>query len=696
MFVALVLAGGGEVSPVGLADTLMHCSGRMATLHLGGGQWADLEEFDVRSPNGMFVVGRGADDSSIDFGGLRLWRGHLEDDPASHVFIGASRHGINGWVQQGDDLQILSDDGGRASAMWTSAMDLPSSVFDVPACEVREGHGEAPVTTRAGDERGDDPPCRVAMLAIDTDWEFTERIFLGDAGAAAAYAVTLAAGISEIYEENLNVRFEVSFLRVWADDSDPYDPSSPVDMLDQFRGAWDAEMAHVNRHIAHILSGRTNLPYGGVAWLSVLCNTSYGYGVSGYLAGSFPYPLQDNHGDNWDLVVMAHELGHNFGTMHTHDGYSPPIDNCGNGNCDGAEHGTIMSYCHTCNGGISNIRLGFHDRVQAVILDYLDAIEPECMLAAGSGGAVDDWVQAIAGETIEIDVLLNDVASDCQGTFDPVIASFDETTSAGGVVTLVPGEGGDLDRLAYTPADGHDGEDLFGYELEGGSSATVFITVEGMRPADEPEAVEPGAAAAYYALVAPSSLPAFEDLKPYLEDVVPDIGFQTTAGAFATSGRSDEVGAVFTGYVDVASTGFYTFSIESDDGSRMFIGDDLLIDNDGEHAMVEKAGTIGLMAGRHQVRIEFFENLGGAGLVARYETAGLPRQIIPEEAWSHEVVYVPCAEDVDGDGEIGVNDLLEIIGTWGPCQGCGGDVDGSGDVGVDDLLAVIAAWGTPC
>ena len=52
------------------------------------------------------------------------------------------------------------------------------------------------------------------------------------------------------------------------------------------------------------------------------------------------------------------------------------------------------------------------------------------------------------------------------------------------------------------------------------------------------------------------------------------------------------------------------------------------------------------------------------------------------------------APDIDGDGTVGVVDLLVILGQWGPCGGaCVGDVDGDGLVGVGDLLAVLQAWG---
>lgn len=54
---------------------------------------------------------------------------------------------------------------------------------------------------------------------------------------------------------------------------------------------------------------------------------------------------------------------------------------------------------------------------------------------------------------------------------------------------------------------------------------------------------------------------------------------------------------------------------------------------------------------------------------------------------------VACVEDVNGDGTVGVNDVLIVIAAWGPCKGCSADIDASGVVDVSDLLAVIAAWG---
>ena len=58
----------------------------------------------------------------------------------------------------------------------------------------------------------------------------------------------------------------------------------------------------------------------------------------------------------------------------------------------------------------------------------------------------------------------------------------------------------------------------------------------------------------------------------------------------------------------------------------------------------------------------------------------------------------PCPADLDGSGDVGVKDLLILLGAWGPCPpkgDCPADFDDSGDVGVKDLLFLLGNWG-PC
>lgn len=54
-----------------------------------------------------------------------------------------------------------------------------------------------------------------------------------------------------------------------------------------------------------------------------------------------------------------------------------------------------------------------------------------------------------------------------------------------------------------------------------------------------------------------------------------------------------------------------------------------------------------------------------------------------------------CSGDVDGSQQVDFGDVLALLASWGPCEGCPEDVDEDGDVDFADLVAVLAAWG-PC
>ena len=63
-------------------------------------------------------------------------------------------------------------------------------------------------------------------------------------------------------------------------------------------------------------------------------------------------------------------------------------------------------------------------------------------------------------------------------------------------------------------------------------------------------------------------------------------------------------------------------------------------------------------------------------------------------AYCLEPIVAHCPEDLDGDGVVGVNDLLALLGGFG--IGDDGDVDGDGDTDVNDVLLLLAAYGSTC
>jgi len=90
----------------------------------------------------------------------------------------------------------------------------------------------------------------------------------------------------------------------------------------------------------------------------------------------------------------------------------------------------------------------------------------------------------------------------------------------------------------------------------------------------------------------------------------------------------------FDGYIEVPREGMYTFSTVSDDGSVLYIGDEMVVDNDGPHGMIEASGRINLKAGKHRISVGFFEARGGQGLKVMWEGPGVKEQAVPDDALS--------------------------------------------------------------
>ena len=65
------------------------------------------------------------------------------------------------------------------------------------------------------------------------------------------------------------------------------------------------------------------------------------------------------------------------------------------------------------------------------------------------------------------------------------------------------------------------------------------------------------------------------------------------------------------------------------------IDDQLVIDNDGDHSLLELSGAKKLSAGKHKLRIDFFEADGEAILELDLAGPGLERQPFPIEKVSH-------------------------------------------------------------
>lgn len=81
-------------------------------------------------------------------------------------------------------------------------------------------------------------------------------------------------------------------------------------------------------------------------------------------------------------------------------------------------------------------------------------------------------------------------------------------------------------------------------------------------------------------------------------------------------------GVRFEGYVKIDADGLYEFKTNSDDGSVLAIDDELIVDNDGEHAPVDKTGMIPLRKGYHKISVKYFDVGGGKQLQVSFGLKG--------------------------------------------------------------------------
>jgi len=94
---------------------------------------------------------------------------------------------------------------------------------------------------------------------------------------------------------------------------------------------------------------------------------------------------------------------------------------------------------------------------------------------------------------------------------------------------------------------------------------------------------------------------------------------------------SSTFGMIMEGMIQIDSSGKYQFFTQSDDGSKLWIDGKEIVNNDGDHGVIEKSGEIELSQGRHRIKIEYFNGSGGFWLDAFYRGPGLPKQIIPAD-----------------------------------------------------------------
>jgi hypothetical protein len=126
-------------------------------------------------------------------------------------------------------------------------------------------------------------------------------------------------------------------------------------------------------------------------------------------------------------------------------------------------------------------------------------------------------------------------------------------------------------------------------------------------------------------------LPNFRKLKPKGTIYTPYLYVQPQDFALGFPGitkRFEWFAIDYTGRFWVSKPGRYNFALASDDGSKLYIDGKEIIDNDGQHSLLEKEGGLKLETGVHRVRVSYFQG-------PRFHIALILRVWAPDDKFFH-------------------------------------------------------------
>lgn len=119
-----------------------------------------------------------------------------------------------------------------------------------------------------------------------------------------------------------------------------------------------------------------------------------------------------------------------------------------------------------------------------------------------------------------------------------------------------------------------------------------------------------------------SQLPDFSTLTPIKTGMIPNFNL-------SQSNSSDNFAFLYESLIRVPEDGIYTFYTGSDDGSKLYIDNNEVVNNDGIHSYQERSGSIYLTKGFHLIKATYFQRLGDRNFYVSYSGNSIPKQQIP-------------------------------------------------------------------
>jgi len=179
-----------------------------------------------------------------------------------------------------------------------------------------------------------------------------------------------------------------------------------------------------------------------------------------------------------------------------------------------------------------------------------------------------------------------------------------------------------------------------------GAASAPGVRTAGIEPCAAGYA--PGLVASYYGFDHDlQDIPALDGLTPVQTQIETEVDRpEARVWADVPVSSTHRFAGRWTGAIFVPATDDYTFALESDEGSRLWLDGALVVDNGGAHTRRTRFGTARLSRGFHALRLDFFDRAGLACLKFSWYGSDRRLRIVPHTALFHVVGET----DADGDG----------------------------------------------
>lgn len=364
----------------GAAGVLARGVGR-ATLQqipLSDGTVADfqIEHFQPFSSSARIIATDGITERVLPLPELATYRGHNTADHNQTIYVG---------VTPDEEITVIVSGGGKATtAIIPASPDATTgaktgagansyqvtkptrSTSDGQFCQTL-GSGAPKVSSSATPESlglaatTRNMAGRTLQIECAVDVSYSLYLAFGSNTANISnYVANLFSSMNTVYQRDLNTRLSLDNLVIWTS-ATPFASSDSMTHVLQYAEYCKTKRPNGYSDLSHLLDrSPSSNSISGIATVGGICDSHGAYGLS-----------QVTRNVGFDLLVVAHEIGHNCGSEHTHC-FSPPIDCCADQCPDmcpemASSLGTLMSYCQ-------DIELSLHPRCTSVMRSYLESL----------------------------------------------------------------------------------------------------------------------------------------------------------------------------------------------------------------------------------------------------------------------------------------------------------------------------------